>query len=46
MRASRRVAAGEVQYFDHPYFGLLVLVTPYEPQPANNGQNGGVAPVP
>lgn len=45
MKASRRVAANEVQYFDHPYFGLLVLVTPYEPE-APTGAQDGVAPVP
>lgn len=32
IKTSRRVGAGEIQYFDHPYFGLLVLVTPYEPK--------------
>jgi hypothetical protein len=32
MKSSRRIDAGEVQYFDHPYFGVLVLVTPYQPK--------------
>ncbi len=31
MKTSRRVSAGDVQYFDHPYFGLIVVITPYEP---------------
>ena len=45
MRTSRRVSSGELQYFDHPYFGVLVLVTPYEPKPAN-GVQAGAAPLP
>ncbi len=37
MKTSRRISAGDVQYFDHPYFGLIVLVTPYEPPAAPGG---------
>ncbi|HEU4618448.1 MAG TPA: CsiV family protein [Gammaproteobacteria bacterium] len=45
LKASRRIAAGELQYFDHPYFGLLVLVTPYEPKDGKASQTK-VAPSP
>lgn len=27
----RRVRSGELHYFDHPRFGVLALITPYEP---------------
>ncbi|MBK8163168.1 MAG: peptidoglycan binding protein CsiV [Gammaproteobacteria bacterium] len=32
LQQSRRVNSGEVHYFDHPAFGLLVKLTPYDPQ--------------
>ena len=28
---SRRMRSGELHYFDHPVFGMLVRVTPYQP---------------
>lgn len=31
LQQSRRINSGEVHYFDHPAFGLLVKLTPYEP---------------
>ena len=31
LQESRRMRSREVHYIDHPLFGLLVLVTPYEP---------------
>lgn len=31
LQQSRRIKSGEVHYFDHPFFGLLVKLTPYEP---------------
>jgi hypothetical protein len=31
LQQSRRVNSGEVHYFDHPAFGLLVKLTPYNP---------------
>lgn len=33
LATSRRVRSGELNYFDHPYFGLIVVVTPYEAAP-------------
>ena len=30
LKESRRMRSGEIHYLDHPYFGLIVLVTPYE----------------
>lgn len=31
LRAERQTSSGELQYFDHPAFGVLVLVTPLPP---------------
>ena len=31
MQQSRRMRSGELHYLDHPVFGLVVKVTPYEP---------------
>ena len=31
LRESRRMRSGELHYFDHPVFGALVRVTPYQP---------------
>lgn len=33
MTQKRRVRSGELHYFDHPAFGLLIKLTPYEPNP-------------
>ena len=33
MTESRRMRSKEVHYFDHPKFGMLALITPYEPPP-------------
>ncbi len=30
MQQSRRLRSGELHYFDHPRFGMIALVTPYE----------------
>ncbi len=30
MHQKRRMRSGELHYFDHPMFGLLALITPYE----------------
>jgi hypothetical protein len=27
----RRITSSELHYFDHPRFGMLAMVTPYEP---------------
>jgi hypothetical protein len=37
LQQSRRINSSEVHYFDHPAFGLLVKVTPYDA----SGQKGG-----
>ena len=42
LRAQRRIGSGIVQYFDHPMFGVLVLVEPYEP-PARTASDSGPA---
>lgn len=42
LRAERRIGSGVVQYFDHPMFGVLVLVRPYEP-PARTASDSGPA---
>jgi hypothetical protein len=39
MIQSRRVRSNEVHYFDHPLFGLIVQITPYEfPNPDEPSQ--------
>lgn len=30
MRQTRRLRSGELHYLDHPMFGMLILITPYE----------------
>ncbi|MFQ5644164.1 MAG: CsiV family protein [Thiogranum sp.] len=30
----RRMRSGEIHYFDNPRFGVIALITPYEPPPA------------
>lgn len=39
LQQSRRINSGEVHYFDHPAFGLLVKLTPYE-APAQKDNRG------
>lgn len=34
LRQSRRMRSNELHYIDHPLMGLLVKVSPYEPEPA------------
>jgi hypothetical protein len=41
LEASRRVAPGEVHYIDHPLFGAVLKVEPWDPDAAANP-----APVP
>lgn len=41
LRQSRRVNSGEVHYFDHPAFGALIRLTPYE---APGQKKTGTAP--
>lgn len=31
LKAERRMRSGEVHYFDHPFFGVIAVVRPYEP---------------
>jgi len=31
LNAERRMRSGEVHYFDHPFFGVIAIVRPYEP---------------
>ncbi len=44
MQQSRRLRSGELHYFDHPRFGMIALVTPYEyPQPVAATEEGEAA---
>ncbi len=49
LEQSRRLRSGELHYFDHPAFGILARVTPYQPpKPATqaaspSGDAGGAA---
>jgi len=33
LRQQRRMRSKELHYFDHPRFGVIALITPYEPEP-------------
>jgi hypothetical protein len=33
IREQRRMRSAELHYFDHPRFGVIALITPYEPEP-------------
>ena len=46
MTQSRRMRSGELHYLDHPRFGVLVLVRPYEPPPPLEAPAGTDAPPP
>lgn len=39
LNAERRMRSGEVHHFDHPFFGVIAVVRPYEPPapPASEG---------
>ncbi len=37
---SRRVRSEETHYFDHPLFGVIVQIRPYEPEENNDPQSG------
>lgn len=39
LNAERRVRSGEVHHFDHPFFGVIAVVRPYEP-PEPQGSRG------
>lgn len=41
LRQQRRVKSGDIQYFDHPMFGLLLLITPVPQKPAQPAEDGG-----
>ncbi|MBP6482742.1 MAG: hypothetical protein KA310_17925, partial [Pseudomonadales bacterium] len=38
LEASRRIAPGEVHYIDHPLFGVVLKVEPWDPVAAANPQ--------
>jgi hypothetical protein len=40
LAADRTTRSGELHYFDHPAFGVLVKVTPVRPEPAQPGTPG------
>lgn len=40
MDQQRRVRSGELQYFDHPMFGLLLLITPAPQKPPEQPADG------
>ncbi len=53
MQQTRRLRSGELHYLDHPMFGMLILITPYElpmpepepiPEPAPASSTGVAAP--
>ncbi|MGB5299133.1 MAG: CsiV family protein, partial [Thiogranum sp.] len=33
LRQQRRMRSKELHYFDHPRFGVIALITPYQPEP-------------
>jgi len=37
LQQSRRMRSGELHYIDHPVLGLIIRVTPYEPNTSGNG---------
>ncbi|MBN1239984.1 MAG: hypothetical protein JXB36_15890 [Gammaproteobacteria bacterium] len=43
LETGRRIRSGEVNYFDHPYFGVLIMVTPYEPEILRDDAEGPAA---
>ncbi|HEX6996447.1 MAG TPA: CsiV family protein [Gammaproteobacteria bacterium] len=42
LNAERRMRSGEIHYFDHPFFGVIAVVRPYEPPTPPDSQ--GVRP--
>ncbi len=46
MQESRRMRSKELHYLDHPMFGVIALVTPYDPQQAAADAAPTVAAVP
>jgi hypothetical protein len=39
----RRVRSGELHYFDNPRFGVVALISPYEPPPETTPETAGTA---
>jgi hypothetical protein len=37
LNAERTTRSGELHYFDHPAFGVLIKVTPVKPEPSVAG---------
>ena len=40
LETSRRMRSGEIHYIDHPRFGVLVFVNPWEPGEGNDEEEG------
>jgi len=43
LQTSRRMRSGEIHYIDHPRFGVLVFVNPWEPEEQGDKQGDGEA---
>lgn len=43
LNAERRIRSREMNYFDHPFFGVLVTVEPFEPEPEASSDAEGPA---
>jgi hypothetical protein len=41
LTAERQTRSGELHYFDHPAFGVLVMITPVPETPAPNASPPG-----
>jgi hypothetical protein len=41
LQTSRRMRSGEIHYIDHPRFGVLVFVNPWEPEEEEEGEAAG-----
>jgi hypothetical protein len=40
LQAHRRMRSGELHYIDHPAMGILILVTPFQPNPPDSDSQG------
>jgi len=40
LTGERQVRSGELHYFDHPAFGVLIKITPVRPDPNASGAPG------
>lgn len=39
LQSSRRMRSKEIHYIDHPYFGIIALITPYQREPEQEPDN-------